>query len=201
MKKFLASLFLFLIPVTFSLAQVDYILGEASVMTITGTSTIHDWTSKVKEINGKFTFHEDIQSKKLPKSGSVINHIELSIPVIGIESPRGETMDNKTYNALKYEQHPNIIFSSTSDEMIEITDKNTESFTISVSGNLTVAGVTKAVVLNLQGQRKSMNSLWFKGSFPIDMEEYEMTPPSAMFGQIKTGKDVIIEFELVLDTK
>ena len=79
-------------------------------MTITGTSTLHDWTSKVNEINGDFVFKNEIKDKKLPKSGSLVEQIKMVIPVLSIESPRGSTMDKKTYNALKSEEHPNHCF-------------------------------------------------------------------------------------------
>jgi hypothetical protein len=99
-RVILFYLFNFLL-ISFSYAQVAYKIDEGSTMTITGTSTLHDWTSKVNEINGDFVFKNEIQSKKLPKSGSLVDQIKMVIPVLSIESPRGSTMDKKTYNAIQ----------------------------------------------------------------------------------------------------
>jgi polyisoprenoid-binding protein YceI len=167
-------------------------------MTISGTSTIHDWTSKVNEINGTYILNESITEKKLPKSGSIVESVKIEIPVLSIESPRGATMDNKTYNALKSEEHPNIIFEVTQDQIKSITDPKSDKFQLDVTGNLSIAGHTKQISLILDGQKVDENTLKFKGSIPIDMIAYDVEPPTAMFGQIKTGKDVTIDFELTL---
>lgn len=179
-------------------AQVEYKIGEESTMTVTGTSTIHDWTSKVNEIEGTYRFKENILDKKLPKSGSIVDQVIMEVPVKSIESPRGATMDNKTYNALKSEEHPNIIFEVTKDNIDGVSNPQAGSFKLDVTGNLTIAGFTREISLVLDGQKIGPDTLKFKGSFPIDMVTYEMEPPTAMFGQIKTGKDVTIDFELTL---
>lgn len=198
MRKTLLT-FALLIYVVFCVnGQVEFKIGEGSTLTITGTSTIHDWTSKVNEINGTYLFKENILDKKLPKSGSIVNQVIMEIPVKSIESPRGATMDNKTYNALKSEEHPNITFDVTQDKIESITNPTAGSFRLSVTGNLNIAGYTREISLTLDSQKFGQDSLKFKGSFPIDMVTYEIEPPTAMFGQIKTGKDVTIDFELTL---
>lgn len=198
MKKTLLILgFLFYVFICAN-AQVEFRIGEESAMTITGTSTIHDWTSKVNEIKGTYLFNENINDRKLPKSGSIVNKIRMEIPVLSIESPRGATMDNKTYNALKSEEHPDITFEVTQDKIESNTDPQWAAFKLNVSGNLTIAGFTREISLMLDCQKVGQDMLKFKGSFPIDMVSFEIEPPTAMFGQIKTGKDVTIDFELVL---
>ncbi len=196
-RLILFFLFNFLL-ISFSFTQVSYKVDEGSTMTITGTSTLHDWTSKVNEINGDFVFKNEIQDKKLPKSGSIVEQIKMVIPVLSIESPRGSTMDKKTYNALKSEQNPNMIFEVKSDNIERIIDKSVEKFLLKVTGDLTVAGFTKEITIDLEGQKLPSGQLKFLGAYPIDMVEYEIEPPSAMFGQIKTGKDVVIDFDLLL---
>ena len=123
------------------------------------------------------------------------------IPVLSIESPRGSTMDKKTYNALKYEEHPSIIFEVKNDNMGQIIDKASNKFTLNVTGDLTAAGFTKEISVSLELQKLESNQLKVIGSYPLDMVDYEIEPPSAMFGQLKTGKDVTIEFELLLSVK
>ncbi len=196
-KTFLILVLLFYVVFCVN-AQVGFKIAEESTMTITGTSTIHDWTSKVNEIKGSYRFKENILDKKLPKSGSIVDEVIMEIPVLSIESPRGATMDNKTYNALKSEEHPNITFVVTQDKIESITNPSTGSFRLNVTGNLNIAGYSKEISLVLDAQKVGQDTLKFKGSFPIDMVTFEIEPPTAMFGQIKTGKDVTIDFELTL---
>jgi hypothetical protein len=123
------------------------------------------------------------------------------IPVLSIESPRGSTMDKKTYNALKHEAHPDIVFEVKNDAIGQIIDKNAKIFTLETTGDLTAAGYSKEINVSLEVQKLESGQLKVKGSYPLDMVEYEIEPPSAMFGQLKTGKDVTIDFELLLSAQ
>ena len=185
-----------LFPLSFS--QVAFKIDEGSTMTISGTSTIHDWTSKVNEIKGEYVLNENINNKKLPKSGSLIEKVRMVIPVVSIESPRGETMDNKTYNALKSDEYPELVFEVKDDNLEQIVDTGSNKFLLKVNGSLTLAGFTKEVTLSIEGERLPTGKLKFKGAYPIDMVEYNIEPPTAMFGQIKTGKDIIVDFDIIL---
>lgn len=198
MKKILLILpYLFIFqPSLFS--QVRYKVSEESTMTISGTSTIHDWTSTVNEINGEYVFKDVVAKNNMPASGSIADQIKIVVPVLSIESPRGTTMDNKTYNALKSEEYPNITFQIKKDEIVQASDKGNNTFSLAVTGDLTLAGFTKTISLKVEGKRLPDGSLSFKGSYPIDMMEYNIEPPTAMFGQIKTGKDITIDFDLIL---
>jgi hypothetical protein len=201
MKRASLILLLNLLFFTLSFSQVAYKIDEGSVMTITGTSTLHDWTSKINEINGDYVFKNEIKDKKLAKSASIVEKVRMEVPVLSIESPRGAVMDKKTYNALKSEEHPNLIYEVKSDNIEEIIDKNAGTFILKVTGDLTLAGFTKEVSVDLEGQKMDNGQLKFKGAYPIDMVTYNIDPPSAMFGQIKTGKDVTIDFEIILTEK
>jgi hypothetical protein len=72
---------------------------------------------------------------------------------------------------------------------------------VNVTGNLTAAGFTKEINVPLEVQKLESGQLKVIGSYPLDMVEYEIEPPSAMFGQLKTGKDVTIDFELLMSAK
>lgn len=67
-------------------------------------------------------------------------------------------------------------------------------FTASVTGNLSIAGTTKLVDLNVTGKKKSNGDLVFNGSKKIKMTDFNVKPPSFMFGAMKTGDDVTVTF-------
>ena len=73
-----------------------------------------------------------------------------------------------------------------------------ESFSVDAAGKLTVAGVTKDVAFPVEGKLVSDGKMTFAGAYKLNMTEYDMEPPSAMFGQIVTGEEVEIKFELVV---
>jgi len=168
--------------------------GE-STMSVAGTSTLHDWTSKVDTIKGFVEVDAKMLSKQKIKKGGIIPLVSIRVPVKAIISPRGATMDKKTYNALKSEEHPEIKFDLENSKISEV---NGSDFQLMAEGDLTVAGVTKHIQFPVSGKMLSSEKMSFSGAYKLNMLEYNMEPPSAMFGQIVTGEDVEIKFELVV---
>jgi polyisoprenoid-binding protein YceI len=165
-------------------------------MTVSGTSTLHDWTSNVTEVKGFVEVDEKFGKGGKVKKGEEVALVSIQVPVKSIISPRGATMDKKTYDALKSEQHPEIIFTLRNSPVSSV---ESIEFTIHAKGDLTVAGVTKKVEFPVSGKQLSEDRLSFKGAYKLNMKDYDMTPPSAMFGQIVTGEEVEIRFELVVN--
>lgn len=173
-----------------------FTVSDSTKMTITGTSTLHDWTSQVNDVSGSVVFNQAILDRGSIEVGDKIESVVIVVQVASIISPRGATMDKKTYNALKMEEHPQIRFNLSDGNVSAVSDK---TFTVTAGGELEVAGVKKKIQLSVTGQKNSAGHYVLKGSHEMNMTEYEMEPPSAMFGQIVTGEKVIINFELVLD--
>jgi hypothetical protein len=169
--------------------------NEETTMTVSGTSTLHDWTSEVKTVDGYVEVGEKMINKQKIKKGEEIPLVEIIVPVKAIISPRGATMDNKTYNALKSESHPEIKFKL---ENCKISEVSGTDFQLNAAGNLTIAGVTKKVEFPVSGKLLSSDKMSFAGAYKLNMVDYDMEPPSAMFGQIETGEEVEIKFELVV---
>ncbi|XOV94047.1 MAG: YceI family protein [Bacteroidota bacterium] len=181
------------------IGQSIFTVDESSKVTIKGTSTLHDWTSETQTIQGTYSFIPEVVSKKFPTQGSIVNEAKLVIPVTSLKSERGDAMNNKTHNAFKFETNPEITFTVKSDQIKDVSKEG--KFKLSLTGDLTMAGHTENITLELDGERLSNNQLKFNGSKTLNMTTYEMEPPSAMFGQIKTGDEVTIVFDLLLNSK
>lgn len=169
-------------------AQHDLKMVEMSA-TISGTSTMHDWTSKVTEIyfEGRVT----LDSGKISSFENAI----VKIPVSSIKSDRGNLMDRNTWNALKIEQYPSIDFNLKEATII---NKKDGGLDIRAVGDLTLVGNTQATELELYAMTTAANSFTIRGSKSILMSDFEMKPPSFLFGAYTTGDLVIFDFELKL---
>lgn len=181
-----------LVSMAFSLqAQTTFTIDPSSTMTITGTSSMHDWEEDVTEINGSVT--ASIESGKLTN----LSAFSLTVPVESIESGKS-IMDNKTYDALKYEDHPNISFSLT-----EVTSINAlgNKYVIKGNGQLQVAGVTKTINVMAAWGVNDKGQLLCKGGYTVDMLDYDMEPPVAMMGAMKVGEKVNVKFDLLFTAK
>ena len=146
---------------------------------IKGTSTLHDWESIVEE----FTVKADIE-----KEGDSIISISIIVMIATVKSIKSGKgiMDNKTYAALKEEEFPSIIFKGPSEKM--------EEKSLTVNGDLTIAGVTKQISL-VTNFTTHGHEISFIGSIDLLMSDYGITPPVALLGTLKTGDQITLEFE------
>ena len=199
MMKKLSFLLVLLSLVFCAHAQIAYRINPESTLTITGTSTIHDWTSKVNSINGELTFNNISKEKNIPAKGKFINNLKIEVPVKSIESPRGPVMDNKTYEALKSEEFPMITFIVRNNDISGIMDKTANKFGLNLTGDLTIAGFTKSVSFPVSGQKLENGSFRFIGDYSFKMTEFNIQPPTAMFGQIVTGDKITLAFNFLVD--
>lgn len=177
-------------------AQSNYKLVSESTIEIEGTSTIHDWEAEAETINMNANFVDSVLQASLPASGDFIKTLSLTIPVKSIESGKGG-MNSKIYGALKEKKHPNITYSFSSAELAS-TDEQADSFTLNTTGKLTIAGVTRTVNFPVEGKIIDGDSIRFDGSYKLNMTDYDVDPPSAVFGTIKSGEEVTITFNIVV---
>lgn len=157
-----------------------------SVFKIKGTSTLHDWEMISKTFDGKIVI------ERTGADNFKIKDILISIKVTTLESDN-RIMNKKTYEALKEEDHPFIKYNFI--KVKEIKETGEDQFEAIVNGNLTIAGVKKAVDINLKLDinDKKMNIIGHK---PLKMSDFDVEPPKALMGTIKTGNDIDIEFNL-----
>lgn len=104
-------------------------------------------------------------------------------------------MDNKTWEALKSETHPTITYQLASVKSIE---KTAAGYQIKASGKLTIAGETRTVDMTVDAKVLADGSVQFSGSKSLKMTEFNMTPPTALLGTLKTGDEVTIVFNVTL---
>ncbi len=173
---------LFTLVVVFSInlgrSQENYVLSSESVLTVDGTSTLHNWTVTANTCNGSLNI-----------DALVFKEISFEADVASIKSTRGASMNKKTHNALKKEEHPKIMFSATDVALSEGDNQG-------ISGKLNVAGVEKDVVITTSIKNSSVN-IQLTGNYKITLQDYNMDPPTAMFGSIVVGDDVTVNFDLV----
>ena len=173
-------------------------LHADSKVVITGSSTLHDWTGKVQSYEGKVQFLDNFLSKKI-KKGPAIESVLVTFKVEGIDGGRGPAMNKKITAALKNTEHPTIQFQSTEPiSVTEIVDKAQKLFKVTLKGDLSMAGVTQAIEMELNGKQLEDGNYHFSGERAMKMSDFKIDPPSAMFGQIQTKDDISIAFDLKL---
>jgi len=177
MRNLIVALFV-VFCFSFGWSQEQYSLSEESTLTVDGTSTLHDWTVTANTCTGSLILDADM-----------FKEISFEADVASIVSTRGATMDKKTHNALKKEEHPKVMFSAGNVVFSEGGNQP-------ISGKLNVAGVAKDVVVMADIKNSDAN-IQLSGSYKITLQDYNMDPPTSMFGSIVVGDDVTVNFDLV----
>ena len=173
---------LFLLSTIMAFAQLR-VNNSASKLEIDGTSNVHDWTENVETLNG--TCNATFSGTTL----SEISSLDLSIPVRSIKSGTG-TMDKNTYNAMKADTYPNIVF--------KLRSASVSGNKVVLTGNLTIAGKTQTVSITCAYESNGKN-LTIKGQHKMKMTQFGIDPPTAMLGAMTTGDDLTIRFNLVFN--
>lgn len=181
-----ALLISILMLITGSVAsQVLKIAPKSSVITINGTSNLHDWKSKSEMIKGELILAGENQVKSF----------SLDIPVKSIKSGE-KLMDSKTYETFNADKHPNISFRLTDVSNLQINGSNVN---VVFNGNLTMAGATKKIAIKATGKNIKAGTYTFNGSVNLKMTDFKMQPPTALLGTMKVGDGVRLAFDITLE--
>lgn len=171
--------YLFIIAVLsgfFGLGQIK-LNTEKSTLKITGTSSLHDWEMSVNEFDVIGVITE-----------AQVQNLKATIKAKSMESGKS-IMDDKAYDAVKAYDFPEIIFSA---KTLQISGN-----TISGKGNLSIGGESRPIDLNAKIVKEG-SEMQLQGKVPLKMSDFKITPPTAMFGTLKTGDDIVIHYDILL---
>lgn len=167
--------------------QESYKVLPASSIEISGTSTLSNWVVKSSQVSGEMTFDAGLKRN----GPEVIKSARVVVDVSSIKSEKGETMDNKMYGALKHDSYPQIAFVLTNP-----LDLPKGASKLSASGNVNLAGVTKPLIFDLEVRREK-DAFRFQGRKTLKLSDFDIEPPTAMFGQIETGDEIVVSLDLL----
>ena len=167
----------------------DYKVDSDFSMKIIGSSNIHDWESTIDSLTGS-------ASVSYGESGDIqISNCQVSIPVNSIKSSKGKRMDKNTMKALKEKEFPTIDFTLLSFDNVVKTDNK---FTADAKGNLSIAGTTRQIDMIINGKQLETGGIEIQCSKDMKMTDFEIKPPRALLGALRTRDDITIEFRVVL---
>ncbi|SDC46194.1 YceI family protein [Williamwhitmania taraxaci] len=184
-----------LLATVFCLAFVQLGIGQTSYnlksykITIKGTSNLHDWSADVKKMG--------VASNLNITEGSLsgITTAMIDIDAATLEASEGSIMSGKMRSALNAEKYPKITFSASN---LSIPAQASGEFSTTIMGNLTISGTTQKVSLPVKVRILANGEVEFSGSQKFKMTSFKVTPPTAMFGAMKTGDEVNIVYLITL---
>ncbi|MDX1429712.1 MAG: YceI family protein [Rhodothermales bacterium] len=160
----------------------SHMLSSDSKLWVEGTSNKSDWTVTATELLG---------TAQLDENGEV-GTLTLEVPSAKLLSQKSSIMDRLMHKTLDVAQHPMVVFELASLSPVEAGDGAV------AAGQLTIAGVTKDVDVEVSRVESDDGATRYTGSHALKMTDYGMKPPSAMFGALHTGDDVTVRFDIGL---
>ncbi|OIQ29697.1 MAG: hypothetical protein BM564_05680 [Bacteroidetes bacterium MedPE-SWsnd-G2] len=155
-----------------------------SSVTVSGTSSLHDWDVVSESFSGTIKINDFTQAE--------IESLFVNVPAESLKSGKG-AMDNKIYDALKTKKNKSITFKMT--EVVSSSKVSDSEIEVKVKGDLQIAGTTKNVPLTIKFTQ-SGSTVKAEGSYTMKMTGFNVEPPTAMFGTITTGDEITIKFNV-----
>ena len=193
------SLFVLLAALTLTLsgfallgAPTYVFQAEPSDMTISGTSTLHEWTCDVPKIDG----HLQVSPAKTGDMLADLTKTQVNIPVDAIECHK-DRMNRNLREAMPSNEYPNIVFLLETADVAPLPDSAGTWMNVDATGELVNSGTRKQITLPVKAQRMGDGRLRFVGSTTYKMSAYGVEPPTVMFGTIKIGDEITINFDVV----
>jgi polyisoprenoid-binding protein YceI len=176
------------LPVQASLLEQNtYLLTRNYTVAIHGSSNLRDWKDSVSTVTGDMV-------AKLDEDGRVdLQAIHIKMEVRSIKSDMGSGMDHKTYTALKADANPEIIFLL--DVPVKLMQVNSGGNAFAIKGHLTLAGICRPVIMQVSLLMLGQGKIKFEGSQAVNMTDYGVKPPTALFGTIKARPQITIQFK------
>jgi polyisoprenoid-binding protein YceI len=173
-------------------------VAPESKLWIDGTSNLHGWTCKAEKLEAAVELDKAAAAQMTVASPAALRRVEVKVPVKSLKCGHG-AMDGNLYKALNADATPDISYIMATFEVVPGEVKDT--FTLKTVGTLTVAGKKNTIEMDVTANRLTDGTVKATGMVPIKMTDFGIKPPTAIFGRLKTGDDVKVNFELKVGAK
>lgn len=189
---------------------IKYIAKPGCVVTVDGTSTIHDWTVKGAIIGGSLEVEPEFKSDLTLKSVKSLTtkdaapKLLVKIPIKSLKSQAlvaASKMDEVMQAAMRMTNNPDILYTVKEMTVKGDVPASGTPVTFATKGDLAVSGVTNAIAMDVTMDRLPDDKLKFSGATTLKMTDFKIAPPAPkILGMptISTGDEVKLKFEWLL---
>ncbi|HYR28647.1 MAG TPA: YceI family protein [Thermoanaerobaculia bacterium] len=190
--------------------------APASQLVLEGSSNVAPWRCQ----GASFDARMDVAAP-LPRINHIIDRIEdgnvvplmadpssarfpqpafrLRVPVTSLRCGNAK-MERDLSRALRAAEFPSIEFRFT--ELIGGIEHDIDAgrYRAKIAGVLSLAGTARNIRLDVEAQRVAPNRFRLRARLPMKMTDFQITPPTALFGAIKARNELAVRFDLILQT-
>ncbi|MEX0653472.1 MAG: YceI family protein [Phycisphaeraceae bacterium] len=202
-------------------SQTTLTLAEGSAIRLAGSATVGSWDCAGYQAHATFAPGTEIR-----KLHAWIDHLETDLANNGrsemngtalplAHAPRASlqmaiealgcgnaAMERDMQGALKASEHPDITYEL--DRVVDVQwelSPETERpvFHLTTQGHLSLAGQSQPIEMDVRIERVEEARFALLGRKELDMADFDIQPPSALFGLIRAHPTVTVVFDLVVE--
>jgi hypothetical protein len=157
-------------------------------VTVSGTSSLHDWEMKSEDAVSEvlFTFNDQGAPETMESATFRLKKTSLKSDKSGL--------DKRAYDAMNANRHPEIIFRTNKGGKLQ---KSGDNYLVDTGGELTIGGVTRQIEVSATCVNGDDTQLVCSGSKKLNMSNFDIDPPVMMLGALRTGDEITISYKIV----
>jgi hypothetical protein len=172
-------------------ASID--VDATSRIWVKGTSSVRAWECQAPVfVTHVVAAGEDAIARVLAGEKAV-DSASVSVVSAAMDCHNGQ-MTGHMKKALKTTEFDSITF-SVKDYALTVGDSGT---TVTLDGALTLGGVSKDISITALAKVGPEGTIQLTGKHELNMRDYDLKPPTLMFGRIKVHDKVTVGFDLLL---
>lgn len=195
MFRFLTtSLFgLLTVPAALVMTTPGIDVDSTSRIWVKGTSSVRAFECQAPVFVTKIVSDDPEALAGVLVGEKTIDAVSISLPSATLDCRNGQ-MTGHMKKAIKVAEFDSITFAVT-DYTLAAGDS---AMTVTMSGALTLGGVTKDVSITALAKAAPEGALQLVGKHELSMKDYGLKPPTLMFGTMKVHDKVTVGFDLIL---
>jgi polyisoprenoid-binding protein YceI len=156
-----------------------------------GSSNLRDWRCEATSLDASVDVDDDAHTASAVDR---LRHVQVRVPTHALTCGRSQ-MDHIMYKALHVDDEPDCrqILGR-----FDVVSREPDGSLV-MEGTLRIAGRERVVRLPVVVQQQPGGALRAQGTLPILMTDYGVTPPTALFGVLRTENRIVVKFDLVVD--
>lgn len=159
-----------------------------------GSSNVRNWRCDATSLDASVDIDDAMHAAASPAAR--IRRVQVRVPTHALTCGRNQ-MDHIMYKALHVDDAPECRQIVGRFEVVSAAAG--EQPALVMQGTLRIAGRERVVRMPVELEEQADGSVRAKGALAILMTDYGISPPTALFGVVRTENRIVVKFDLLVD--
>lgn len=183
---------LFLAPMAATSPRAGFTVLPQSKLWVDGTSSVRSFSCKATDFNVDLDAGPGLTAAVL-SGQKAVKTVTVTVPAAKLDCGNG-TMNDHMRESIKAAEAPTIQFKLAS---YDIAPKD-GAVSGTLKGSLSLGGTTRDIEIPVTATNKGDGTLDVVGTYPLSLKAFGLKAPSLMFGRIKVGDVVKVNFDMLV---